>query len=126
MLYNPESDSIEVADIVFPYDGYGCFAGKGSMVISANGMVSPCGFLPVQMQFNSSDNIKEKKIKDIWDNGTKFNRLRQLTGNQKCLACKYYPVCRGGCIARIIYAGKKITDVDPWCLDKFFPVKIGV
>ena len=126
LLYNPESDSIEVADIVFPYDGYGCFAGKGSMVISANGMVSPCGFLPVQMQFNSSDNIKEKKIKDIWDNGTKFNRLRQLTGNQKCLACKYYPVCRGGCIARIIYAGKKITDVDPWCLDKFFPVKIGV
>ena len=125
LYYNPETNAMEVADIIFPYEGYGCFAGKGSMVVSANGQVSPCGFLPVGMQFHEGDNIKEKTIKDIWDTGVKFKRLRTLQGNPTCLNCKYYGVCRGGCIARIIYAGRKITDVDPWCLAKFFPAKLG-
>lgn len=125
LFYNQESDSIEVADIIFPYEGYGCFAGKGSMVVSANGQVSPCGFLPIRMQFSEDDNIKTKSIKEIWDTGKQFDNLRHLTGNPVCENCCYFGICRGGCIARILYAGKEITDVDPWCLAKFFPAKLG-
>lgn len=122
--YNSDSKALEVLNNPFPYLGFGCFAGKGSMVIRANGDVSPCGFLPEGMQIYKSDNICKKTIKELWDHGRRFASLRELDGNEKCFACKYYDVCRGGCIARILYDKKKITDPDPWCLADYFPAKL--
>ena len=115
---------MEVIDNPFPYQGYGCFAGKGSMVIRANGDVSPCGFLPENMQTNVGDNIRNKSIKELWDNGIRFEKLRNISENSTCVNCQYYLVCRGGCIARILHAGRKINDIDPWCLKAFFPAKM--
>lgn len=122
--YNPKSESMEVIDNPFPYQGYGCFAGKGSMVIRANGDVSPCGFLPENMQTYADDNIRNKSIKELWDNGIRFEKLRKISENSTCVNCQYYLVCRGGCIARILHAGRKINDIDPWCLKTFFPAKM--
>ena len=122
-LYYDEGDnSMKVADIVFPYEGYGCFAGKASMVINAAGAASPCGFLPSKLQFTSEDTLIFKTIKEIWDSGKKFTALRHLKGNEKCINCQYFGTCRGGCIARILYSGNLMNGVDPWCLDKYFPV----
>ncbi len=122
--YNVKTNSMEVIDNAFPYYGFGCFAGKGSMVIRANGEVSPCGFLPEEMQTTKGDNIRNKSLKQLWDTGEKFTALREIPANDECPNCRYYQVCRGGCIARILYAGGKMNDVDPWCLKKYFPVKI--
>lgn len=124
LYYDQIHDSMKVADIVFPYEGYGCFAGKASMVINAAGDVSPCGFLPSKMQYTEEDNITLKSIKEIWDSGKKFNALRHQQGNEKCMNCKYFGTCRGGCIARILYSGNTMNTVDPWCLDNFFPARL--
>lgn len=124
LYFDQVDDSMKVADIVFPYEGYGCFAGKASMVINAAGAVSPCGFLPSEMQYTVEDTIILKSIKEIWDNGKKFNALRHQKGNEKCINCQYYGSCRGGCIARILYSGNTMNSVDPWCLDNFFPARL--
>lgn len=124
LYYDPIDNSMKVADIVFPYEGYGCFAGKASMVINAAGAVSPCGFLPSKMQHTEEDVITKKSIKEIWDFGKKFNGLRHQKGNEKCMNCQYFGTCRGGCIARILYSGKAMNAVDPWCLAEYFPAKL--
>ena len=121
LYYDPDDNSMKVADIIFPYEGYGCFAGKASMVINAAGGVSPCGFLPSRMQYTAEDNIIQKSIKEIWDSGRKFLNLRRQKGNEKCINCQYYGTCRGGCIARILYSGRKMNATDPWCLAEYFP-----
>lgn len=122
--YDPFLDSMVVINNPFPYQGFGCFAGKGSMVIRANGDVSPCGFLPESMQTSNGDNIKEKSIKELWDTGIRFRNLRKITENGTCPKCEYYAVCRGGCIARILYDHRKINEIDPWCLKYYFPMKL--
>ena len=124
LYYDAEDNCMKVADIIFPYEGYGCFAGKASMVINAAGAVSPCGFLPSKMQYTIEDNITSKSIKEIWDTGKKFHGLRHQKGNEKCENCMYFGTCRGGCIARILYSGKSMNAVDPWCLAEFFPAKL--
>lgn len=124
LYYDATDNSMKVADIVFPYEGYGCFAGKASMVINAAGGASPCGFLPSKMQFTKEDNITIKSIKEIWDSGRKFVGLRKQKGNERCKNCIYFGTCRGGCIARTLYSGKTINEVDPWCLAEFFPVEL--
>lgn len=122
--YNQDTDCLEVIHNPFPYQGYGCFAGKGSMVIRANGDVSPCGFLPETMQICAGDNIREKSIKELWDTASRFTALRRIAENPHCVKCQYYDVCRGGCIARILYDKRRLNDPDPWCLDLFFPAKL--
>lgn len=125
LYYSPESNTMEVVNIPFPYNGYGCFAGKASMVIDAKGNAIPCGFLPEAMQMNGRLNIRDVPLKDIWDKGKGFTAFRNLNGNETCLACEYYGMCRGGCIARILFAGRAMTDVDPWCLKDYFPISLG-
>lgn len=122
--YDETEHALKVVNNPFPYEGYGCFAGKGSIVIRANGDVSPCGFLPEKMQITRGVNIREKTIKEIWDTSSNFSLFRNMKGNITCKECNYYLVCRGGCIARILYAGKGLNEKDPWCLKKYFPAKI--
>ncbi len=124
LYYSAENNSIEVVNIAFPYDGYGCYAGKVSIVFDSFGNAMPCGFLPKNMLRNKNDNLKEKSIKQIWDNGKRFRALRSLSGNEECENCHYFAACRGGCIARILYAGNNICDKDPWCLKQYFPIKL--
>ena len=124
LYYSPETNTVEVVNIAFPYEGYGCYAGKVSIVFDSFGNAIPCGFLPKSMQRCDHDNLREKTIKQIWDDGKKFKALRTLPGNEECEECNYFPACRGGCIARILYEGKNICDTDPWCLKKYFPIKL--
>lgn len=124
LYYNSETNTVEVVNIAFPYEGYGCYAGKVSIVFDSFGNALPCGFLPKSMQRSEHDNLREKTIKQIWDDGKKFLALRSLLGNKECEECTYFAACRGGCIARILYEGKKICDTDPWCLKQYFPIKL--
>lgn len=125
LYYDEENNLLDVVDYAFPYEGFGCFAGKASMVIDANGYVLPCGFLPEAMQRTEEDKFPQKSLKEIWDHGKKFNALRRIPANDECPECRYYGVCRGGCIARILFEKRKINDVDPWCLKNYFPLDLG-
>lgn len=124
LYYDTVSETMNVVNIPFPYKGYGCFAGHASMVIDSHGNALACGFLPKNISYKKDDNILAKSIKEIWDNGARFNALRKNVGNDVCRECVYFGMCRGGCIARILYEGKRMNEVDPWCLKKYFPLNI--
>lgn len=73
----------------------GCPAGISELTIFANGDVSPC-FAMVQ----SSGNVREKKIKEIWKDGKLFEGFinRNLLKG-KCQGCPSLEECGGGCRA---------------------------
>lgn len=70
------------------------------------------------------DNLKHKTIKEIWESGAKFQELRNLPGNPACQNCNYYGICRGGCMARNLFFEKDINLPDPWCIRKYFPIRL--
>jgi radical SAM protein with 4Fe4S-binding SPASM domain len=123
--FDCENDVIEIEGFPQPHTGYGCLAGKMSIFINPCGSVFPCVFLVSYIGADDSENINKQSIQQIWENGPTFNMLRNLTGNDTCLSCKSYDICRGGCIARILFENKEINAVDPWCLEKFFPAKVS-
>lgn len=123
--YDAKKSQLKVVSTPFPYVGYGCAAGKSSIVISANGDVNPCGFLKEYFgAAKPENNLRNRDVMNIWKSGGEFHCLRNMQGNSECLECEYYDVCHGGCMARNVFAGKQIDGVDPWCLRKYFPVKI--
>lgn len=124
LFYNEEIQAIDLVDIVYPYEGYGCFAGKMNIVFDSAGNAITCGFLPDSLTKTECDNLQSKTLKQIWDNGQAFEKLRNLKGNPVCEDCRYYPICRGGCMARNIFYGLDINSVDPWCMKKRFPLYI--
>ena len=124
LIYDPERHCVDVLDITYPYEGYGCFAGKVNIVIDAGGNALTCGFLPDKFNISPQDNLRNKSLKEIWETGPCFRHLRNLPGNKACMQCQYYSICRGGCMARNLFAGLDINKVDPWCLRKYFPIML--
>ena len=125
LYYDYESGTLNVLDADLPYTDYGCVAGKTAMCIGADGIGTPCGFLPDDMQGGTEENVIEKSILDVWHNGKSFILTRSLTGNKTCRECDLYDTCRGGCVARNSYYNHDVNGVDPWCIKQFFPLKIG-
>ena len=120
LYYDYESGTLNVLDADLPYTDYGCVAGKTAMCIGADGIGTPCGFLPDDMQGGTEENVIEKSILDVWHNGKSFILTRSLTGNKTCRECDLYDTCRGGCVARNSYYNHDVNGVDPWCIKQFF------
>lgn len=124
LVYNERDNAVVPLDITYPYEGYGCFAGKVNIVFDSAGNALTCGFLPNDLTKSDDDNLHNKSIKEIWESGLKFNNLRNLKGNPACLKCNYYGICRGGCMARNLFLGMDINLPDPWCIRKHFPINL--
>lgn len=90
----------------------GCGAGITMCHISNVGNVFPCSTLPI-----SAGNIRHKNLKEIWQKGEIFLKLREgrskLKG--KCGKCNYNYIC-GGCRASAYYYKKDVLGEDPYCL----------
>jgi radical SAM protein with 4Fe4S-binding SPASM domain len=123
LFFDDCEDRILIDQIPQPHTGYGCLAGKISTFIDPFGKTYPCVFLDTYIKLHDEENIRKHKLIDIWKNGQTFNFLRNLKSNSTCQKCGYYASCRGGCIARILYAKQRINGQDPWCLNKYFPMK---
>jgi AdoMet-dependent heme synthase len=96
----------------------GCLAGLHMCFITHKGDVYPCGYLPL-----SAGNLREKALRDIWDQSPLFRGLRDtslLTG--RCGVCDYKDVC-GGCRARGFYASGSLLAEEPACV--YTPVSAG-
>ncbi|MBN1165550.1 MAG: radical SAM protein [Methanospirillaceae archaeon] len=75
--------------------GRGCIAGISYCRIYANGLVTPCPYLPV-----IAGDLRKEKFADIWYHSEVFHALRDPKRLQgKCGRCEYNLVC-GGCRAR--------------------------
>jgi len=124
LIYSEEENAVVPLNITYPYEGYGCFAGKVNIVFDSAGNALTCGFLPDELSKSGTDNLREKSLKEIWETGEKFLALRDLPGNPACMGCSYYEICRGGCMARNLFMGKDINVPDPWCIRKHFPITL--
>ena len=88
----------------------GCLGGISFLFISHDGIAQPCGYLEVE-----AGNIRERPIREVWDESHLFNRLRDfslLTG--KCGVCEYIDIC-GGCRARALHHSGDIMGSEPLC-----------
>ncbi|MFZ3072659.1 MAG: radical SAM protein [Thermodesulfobacteriota bacterium] len=89
----------------------GCVAGRGYMRISPDGFVTPCPYMPAS---DGSANIKEKSLKEIWEQDKVFSSLRNPQYKGKCKDCEYESLC-GGCRARALAETGDMLAQDPFC-----------
>lgn len=96
----------------------GCSAAQSNVVISPTGEVYPCPFLHEL----SAGNLREKKLRDIWEKSEAFFVFRQLNTNQlkgKCRSCEFIPYqCQGGCRAAAFLRTGDFYAEDPYCWHK--------
>lgn len=89
----------------------GCIAGTGYLRITPEGRVTPCPYIPVTA---STPEINTKSLKDIWESGAEFVKLRSKEYHGRCFDCEFIETC-GGCRARSLAANKDLMGEDPWC-----------
>jgi radical SAM protein with 4Fe4S-binding SPASM domain len=75
-----------------PYYGRGCAAGmpSGYVRIAPNGEVNPCMLLQINL-----GNIREKSIREIWDESPILKQLRSRDLKGECRQCEYKNICAG-------------------------------
>ena len=91
-----------------------CYAGKTVLGIQSNGNVKGC--LALSDEFTEG-NIKERSIKEIWNdpNAFAYNRKFKIEDlKENCIYCKYGKECQGGCTTRSISITGKPHN-DPCC-----------
>ncbi|MBI5142639.1 MAG: GeoRSP system radical SAM/SPASM protein [Nitrospirae bacterium] len=88
----------------------GSTCGKLSLNIRANGDVTPCGFIPVPI-----GNLLRDDFDSIWRGSDVLGKLRNKEPKAKCLQCKHYADCLGGCSARAYAATGDFESPDPHC-----------
>jgi radical SAM protein with 4Fe4S-binding SPASM domain len=87
----------------------GCLAGIRFLFVSRKGDVYPCGYLPIL-----AGNIREKNLKEIWENSPLLASLRERDLKGKCGVCNYRQNC-GGCRARAYAQDGDVLGSDPLC-----------
>ena len=55
----------------------------------------PCSFMA---DTNLYADLKDKSIKEIWQNDLFFTEFRNKIKNNKCKNCNYEESCQGGCL----------------------------
>lgn len=93
----------------------GCQAGISTFGILSDGGVIGCMSLPDNFV---EDNIKNRDIKEIWNDPEMFSYNRKFTIddlNGDCKNCKHGKICKGGCLTvSSALTGKNHND--PYCL----------
>jgi heme b synthase len=88
----------------------GCLAGTSVCFISNEGLVYPCGYLPV-----SAGDTRVQPFEDIWRASRVFEQLRNPGAYEgKCGECRYLAIC-GGCRARAYAATGSFLAEEPFC-----------
>lgn len=91
----------------------GSVCGKLSLNIKSNGDITPCGFIPIVI-----GNICKDDLIEVWNNSPVLNMMRNKVPKGKCLNCKSYSECLGGCTARTLALTGDINNPDPHCWEK--------
>ena len=94
-----------------PYYGRGCAAGmpSGYIKICPNGDVYPCMLLQINL-----GNIREKSLREIWNESPVLKQLRSRELKGKCGECRHKNSC-GGCRGRAYEETGDILAPDAGC-----------
>lgn len=89
----------------------GCLAGRTYCVITPNGEVQPCPYLPLGV-----GRVQERSFVDIWQHAEVFQNLREQSLEGTCSRCRWGKRCFG-CRARAYWAtaGNYLAE-DPSCI----------
>lgn len=88
----------------------GCHCGRMSLALRPNGDICPCVYYDIVL-----GNILKDKIESIWNESEILKEIRNKKPEGKCLKCKFYNNCRGGCFARSYLVYGDINQCDPLC-----------
>ncbi len=86
-----------------------CLAGRRYLRIGPQGEVTPCPYIP-----KSAGSVRWQSLREIWETGADFVRLREEMPGGKCGACDYRVSC-GGCRARALATTGDLMDEDGKC-----------
>jgi len=92
----------------------GCVAGKEVLGIQSDGWVKGC--LALSDDF-IEDNIRDRSIKDIWNDPNSFayaRRFEKENLGENCKNCAHGETCKGGCTTRSCTMTGKLHN-DPYC-----------
>jgi len=94
-----------------PYYGRGCAAGmpQGYIRIAPNGEVNPCMLLQINL-----GNVREKSIRQIWNESPILQQLRSRELKGTCGCCIYKDIC-AGCRGRAYEESGDIMAADSGC-----------
>jgi len=112
----PHSESLDINSNVTINPGlysFGCVAGNSFIHMDPDGNIYPCQYLE-SSEFLAG-NMFSQPFKKIWDHSPVFKMFRSFKGNQTCMTCRSFTVCRGGCRARALYLRGDINAPEPWC-----------
>ncbi|TDA31369.1 MAG: radical SAM/SPASM domain-containing protein, partial [Hadesarchaea archaeon] len=87
----------------------GCGAGRLYCGLQPDGEVVPCVFMPIPL-----GNLKERRLKEIWETSEVLWKLRDRDALEGCGGCEYRYVC-GGCRARAYGYFGDVQAPDPGC-----------
>lgn len=87
----------------------GCLAGRDYCLVSPEGDVYPCAYLPLKV-----GNVRREKFSKTWKENSIFEVLRGNNLKGRCARCEFAFYCRG-CRANSFYYRKDILEEDPQC-----------
>jgi radical SAM protein with 4Fe4S-binding SPASM domain len=93
----------------------GCQAGISTIGIQSDGGILGCLSLPDDFV---EDNIRNRDIKDIWNDSRMFGYNRKFIKDDlkgSCKDCKFGKSCKGGCLT-VSYSTTGEKHCDPFCL----------
>jgi radical SAM protein with 4Fe4S-binding SPASM domain len=95
-------------------DGYAewssaCLAGRSYLRIGPKGEVTPCPYIP-----ESAGSVRWQPLREIWETGSDFVRLRHELPGGRCGSCDYRVSC-GGCRARALATTGDLMAEDGKC-----------
>ena len=92
----------------------GCLAGRSVCFISHDGLVYPCGYLPVE-----AGNVRERGLMEIWEESEVFAALKDPERlGPPCGLCAYRVAC-GGCRARAFAETGDYLEGDRSCIGPY-------
>jgi len=86
-----------------------CLAGRSYLRIGPQGDVTPCPYVP-----RASGSVRRQTLREIWETGPDFVRLRGEMPSGKCGKCDYRVSC-GGCRARSLATSGDLMAEDSKC-----------
>jgi radical SAM protein with 4Fe4S-binding SPASM domain len=86
-----------------------CLAGRSYLRITPNGEVTPCPYMP-----KAAGSARWTPLREIWETGADFVRLRTELPGGKCGDCDFRLSC-GGCRARAAAVHGDLMAEDPKC-----------
>lgn len=86
-----------------------CLAGRRYLRIGPKGEVTPCPYIP-----DAAGSVRWQPLREIWETGDAFVRLRQEMPGGKCGNCDYRVSC-GGCRARALATKGDLMAEDGKC-----------